>query len=93
MPSAAGDRFTIRIGGDASAPVVAGHHNHVEVHRAAEPAVADEPGQAPGATQTNTASDHASVYTVMNGELHIHQYEDQPAPHTAPDPPSAPPPP
>ncbi|MFF2810452.1 hypothetical protein ACFVT2_25440 [Streptomyces sp. NPDC058000] len=84
MAPAAGDRFTIRIGGDASGPVVAGHENHVEVHQdppdartGSTPAQEEQP---PGPTQTNTAKDHASVFTVMNGELHIHH--DGP---TAPD--------
>ncbi|WP_434587389.1 hypothetical protein [Streptomyces sp. A5-4] len=32
---------------------------------------------APTPTQTNSAKDHASVFTVMNGEQHIHHhYED-----------------
>ncbi|MEU2083820.1 hypothetical protein ABZ569_18365 [Streptomyces albus] len=68
MTSSSGGRFTIRIGGDASGPVVAGHDNHVEVH--------GDGGEdrESGPTQSNAAHDHGTVYTVMNGELHVHPY-------------------
>ncbi|MFK0258622.1 hypothetical protein [Streptomyces sp. NPDC090445] len=66
-----GDQYVIRIGRDASGPVVAGHDIRVEVHRAAEaPAEPEAPD-----TMNNTANDHATAYTVMNGELHVHQAE------------------
>jgi hypothetical protein len=54
------NRYTIRIGGDASGVVVAGDDNRVEVH---------EP---PGSIQTNTAHDHGTVYAVTDGDMHIH---------------------
>ncbi|MFC0597451.1 hypothetical protein [Streptomyces palmae] len=86
MPPTPGDQISIRIGGDASAPVVAGHRNQVEVHQsppAEQPGPPEQPGAAgEAATQparpagstrmTNTANDQASVFSVMNGELHIH---------------------
>ncbi|WP_369205797.1 hypothetical protein [Streptomyces sp. PU-14G] len=68
------NRYSVRIGGDASGPVVAGHDNHVEVQQAPAADASAEGGNTPN-TQTNTANDNASVYTVMNGELHIHQTE------------------
>lgn len=72
----AGDQFTIRIGGDASGPVVAGHGNRVETHEPqTEAAPADEPRR-PDATQTNTAHEHGTVYTVMNGDMHVHHTDD-----------------
>jgi hypothetical protein len=75
--SASGDEITIRIGGDASCPVIAGHHNHVEVHHPA-PASQLAPGSEPvTSTQTNTAKDHGTVYAVTNGDMHIH--DDRPA--------------
>lgn len=77
MTSAPGDRFEISIGGDASGPVVAGRDNRVEttappadVRTGSGPAEGDAPGDS---TQNNTAKDHGRVFTVMNGELHIHQ--------------------
>lgn len=63
-----GDRFTIRIGGDASGPVVAGHGNIVETHQPAEDETAT-----PGSSQTNTANEHGTVFTVMHGDLHVHR--------------------
>ncbi|MCZ2527977.1 hypothetical protein [Streptomyces sp. HB2AG] len=81
MAQSPGDRFTISIGGDVSGTVVAGHRNHVEVGRdrpdapATDAPATDAPVQedrAAGATQKNVAKDDASLYTVMNGELHIH---------------------
>ncbi|MEU8968391.1 hypothetical protein AB0D11_03795 [Streptomyces monashensis] len=71
-------RNTIRIGGDASGPVVAGDDNRVEVRRVA-PEPAPEPAAEPvpadnGPTQINTAEDNGTLFTVMNGELHVHQH-------------------
>lgn len=92
MTSPPGDRFTVRIGGDASGPVVAGHGNHVEVHQelpgagSGDTPAPEQPAPGP-ATQTNTAKDHASVFTVMNGEMHIHQGD---GPQTPTPPPGSP---
>ncbi|MFB4195399.1 hypothetical protein [Streptomyces carpaticus] len=73
MSSPAGDRFTIRIGGDASGTVVAGHENRVEIHHSPEqPETATEPDRETGPSQTTTVRDHGTAYTVMKGELHIH---------------------
>ncbi|MCX4744205.1 hypothetical protein OG455_01525 [Kitasatospora sp. NBC_01287] len=68
-----GDRITIRINGDATGPVVAGRDNRVEVERPPDenPAGAAE-RQAAGPTQTNTANDHGTLFTVMHGDLHVH---------------------
>ncbi|MFF8989831.1 hypothetical protein ACF09H_07735 [Streptomyces sp. NPDC014983] len=71
-------RHSVRIGGDASGPVVAGNDNRVEVHQ-------DGPGadpEAAGPTQNNTAEGHGTVFTVMNGDLHVH--------HEAPETPESP---
>ncbi|MGY1435803.1 hypothetical protein [Streptomyces reniochalinae] len=69
------NRYSVSTGGDAFGPVVAGHDNRVEV-RQAPPADARGRRQGtPRTPKTNTASDSASVYTVMNGELHIHYPE------------------
>ncbi|MEI7030643.1 hypothetical protein [Streptomyces pratensis] len=65
-PRGTGDQFTISIGGDSSAPVVAGHENTVEVHRPREA----EAGSGP--SQKTTVRDHGTAYTVMRGELNIH---------------------
>ncbi|WP_234313614.1 hypothetical protein [Streptomyces sp. NBRC 109706] len=68
--SSSGDELTIRIGGNASGPVVAGHWNHVEAH---QPAPTSPPEPQPAlATQTNTAQDHGTVNAVTNGDMHIH---------------------
>ncbi|PLW71297.1 hypothetical protein GQS52_08330 [Streptomyces sp. SCUT-3] len=84
MANSQGDRFSISIGGDVSGTVVAGHRNHVEVGRDRLDAPAtDAPARedrAAGATQKNVAKDDASLYTVMNGELHIHNNNGGPAP-------------
>lgn len=61
------DRFTIRIGGDATGPVVAGHGNTVETHQPAEE------NKTPESAQTNTANEHGTVFTVMHGDLHVHR--------------------
>ncbi|WP_234347634.1 hypothetical protein [Streptomyces specialis] len=74
-PSASGDEYTIRIGGNASGPVVAGHDNHVEVHH---PAPGPQPEPVPS-TQTNTAKDHGTVYAVTHGDMHIHHDGSAPA--------------
>ncbi|GCD93091.1 hypothetical protein [Embleya hyalina] len=83
MTDGAGDRYSIRIGGDASGPVVAGHDIHIETARS-EPSAArvDEPS---GDTQTNTAEDHATVYAVMDGEQHIHHHHPRAHPHAHED--------
>ncbi|QKW10096.1 hypothetical protein HUT18_30425 [Streptomyces sp. NA04227] len=86
MASASGDRYSIRIGGDAAGPVVAGNENRVEVHQS-EPATSADGARAgeqePAApSQTNTAKDHSSLYTVMNGEMHIHRDASPQAPAT-----------
>ncbi|WTW99566.1 hypothetical protein OG216_42255 [Streptomycetaceae bacterium NBC_01309] len=95
MASGAGDRFVVRIGGDATGPLVVGSGNRVEIHQAAPdsaPGSAGEPGpESPPAaepdaatpreaepTQVNTANDHGTVYTVMEGDMHIHH--DAPRP-------------
>ncbi|WP_326694794.1 MULTISPECIES: hypothetical protein [unclassified Streptomyces] len=94
MASSSGDQYTVRIGGAASGPVVAGHHNRVETHP--DPAAAPAAGAAPdvaapddvpapdaqpaGPTQTNTAHGHSSLFTVMNGELHVHHENSPPPP-------------
>ncbi|WP_320773026.1 hypothetical protein [Streptomyces sp. CRN 30] len=52
---------SIRVGGDAHGPVVAGDRNRVEV-RAAAPA--DHPA---GPVQNVTADNGATLYAVMNG--------------------------
>ncbi|WP_329166131.1 hypothetical protein OG709_12835 [Streptomyces sp. NBC_01267] len=88
MASSSGDQYTVRIGGAASGPVVAGHHNRVETHpdpAAAPDAVAPDDVPAPdaqpaGPTQTNTAHGHSSLFTVMNGELHVHHENSPPPP-------------
>lgn len=75
MTKSSGDRFTISIGGDANGPVVAGHENQVEVHQPQSESPALAPaltGDESGSTQKNVAKDNASLYTVQNGELHIH---------------------
>jgi hypothetical protein len=71
-------RNTIRIGGNASGPVVAGNDNRVEVRQAAPESAAEDGGPA----MTNTAKDHGTVYAVMNGEMHVH-HEAQEAPEGA----------
>ncbi|WP_326723086.1 MULTISPECIES: hypothetical protein [unclassified Streptomyces] len=53
-------RNEIHIGGNASAPVVAGDNNQVKVVQPAE------------STQTNTAKDNGTLYGVTNGDIHIH---------------------
>ncbi|TDC13301.1 hypothetical protein E1265_28270 [Streptomyces sp. 8K308] len=75
MASAPRNHYSISIGGDAHGPVVAGDDNRVEAAaRDAAPLHADDGTPAPtGPSQSNVAKDHASLYTVMNGELHIHQ--------------------
>ncbi|MGW0732270.1 hypothetical protein [Streptomyces sp. NPDC002851] len=75
MTKSSGDRFTIRIGGDANGPVVAGHENQVEVHKPqSEPQSEPRPpaDEDSGSIQENVAKDNAALYTVQNGELHVH---------------------
>jgi len=52
------DQNSIRIGRDATGPVVAGRYNVVE-------------SQQPTATQENSAKDEGTVYAVTNGDLHV----------------------
>ncbi|UED84884.1 hypothetical protein [Streptomyces profundus] len=79
MTAAGDDSYSVHIGGNATGPVVAGHGNTIET-RTEQPAEQpnERPAQAPGPTQTNLATDHASVFTVMNGELHVHRGADEP---------------
>ncbi|MGX4733462.1 hypothetical protein [Kitasatospora griseola] len=72
MTAESGDRYDVRIGGDAHGPVVVGRDNRVET----KPAAAAEP-ESP--TQHNTAGGHASLYTVMKGDLHVHHDASDPA--------------
>ncbi|MET7303183.1 hypothetical protein [Embleya sp. NPDC005575] len=74
MAGTSGERFTVRIGGDASGPVVVGHDIRVEVHEAKPGTPAAQEDEAPGSTQTNTAEDHATINSVMHGEQHIHHH-------------------
>ncbi|MFJ8439025.1 hypothetical protein [Kitasatospora griseola] len=67
MATGSGDRYDVRIGGDAHGPVVVGRDNRIESNPG--PAAAAE---AESPTQHNTASGHATLYTVMKGDLHIH---------------------
>ncbi|NYI05773.1 hypothetical protein [Allostreptomyces psammosilenae] len=88
MASKQGDNYSIRIGGDASGTVVAGHDNRVEVNRATPPAESDAPRHSPSGntpsdtspagappaptpSQSNTASGHSTVFTVMNGTINV----------------------
>ncbi|MER7463991.1 hypothetical protein [Streptomyces sp. NPDC097981] len=81
MASTSGDRFTVSIGGDATGPVVVGHENTVETgpQQPAAPSTdttADAPpadgSPEPAASQTNTADGHSNLFTVMEGDIHIH---------------------
>ncbi|MFF9345869.1 hypothetical protein [Streptomyces sp. NPDC014734] len=76
-------RNTIRIGGDASGPVVAGDGSRVEVrHAPADPAPADTASADNGAadtaladtapTQNNTAKGHGTLFAVLEGDVHVH---------------------
>ncbi|MET8544331.1 hypothetical protein ABZW03_27365 [Kitasatospora sp. NPDC004799] len=77
MPAESGDRYTVRIGGDATAPIVVGHDNHVEVTSPQPAAPGPEAGSGAGSgagdsTMNNTASGHSTVYTAMHGDIHVH---------------------
>ncbi|RPK93314.1 MULTISPECIES: hypothetical protein [Streptomyces] len=78
MPSSTGDQYTIRIGGDVSGTVVAGHGNRTDASRTGEaeadatPRVHADADADAGATQKTTVRDHGTSYTVMRGELNIH---------------------
>ncbi|MFE7526364.1 hypothetical protein ACFU7Y_11635 [Kitasatospora sp. NPDC057542] len=86
MPPESGDRYTIRIGGDATAPVVVGHDNHVEVTNPQPGAGTEEPPAVPASgagdsTMNNTASGHSTVYAAMHGDIHVHQDAPRDQPH------------
>lgn len=75
MPAAPEDQhrqYRVHVGGDAAGPVVAGEHNHVEVHGTAAPSPDGPP--AAGARQSNAAHEHGTVYAVQHGDMHIHQH-------------------
>ncbi|MGW5679493.1 hypothetical protein ACWEV4_31200 [Streptomyces sp. NPDC003860] len=78
MTNSSGDQFTISVGRDASGTLVAGHKNRVEVNGQSRPESSERPepsgpaGDDCGSTQENVAKDNASLYTVQNGELHVH---------------------
>ncbi|MFE2845410.1 hypothetical protein ACWC0A_15235 [Streptomyces scopuliridis] len=62
-------RNTVRIGGNASGPVVVGDDNRVEVRQAApEP----EPAES-GPVQINIAKDHGTLFAVQEGSQDIDQ--------------------
>ncbi|GAB3444209.1 hypothetical protein GCM10027570_13380 [Streptomonospora sediminis] len=66
-----GNRNSIRIGGDASAPVVAGNGNIVEVSDGQ--GTSEAAGQLPLHGQRNKAEDRGSVFAVTHGDMHIQQ--------------------
>ncbi|MEV3871438.1 hypothetical protein ACSMX9_15500 [Streptomyces sp. LE64] len=69
MTDSSGDHFTISVGGDANGPIAAGHDIRVEVHhRTRLPPRAEESGT----VQENLAKDRSALYTVQEGELHVH---------------------
>ncbi|RKN11451.1 hypothetical protein [Streptomyces radicis] len=68
MAETPGGHAEIHIGGDAHGPVIAGNDNRVETRR---------PDPEP-ATQTNTASDNATIYAVTQGDLHVHHKGNAP---------------
>ncbi|MEU5973604.1 hypothetical protein [Streptomyces sp. NPDC047315] len=72
MTNSSGDQFTISVGRDASGPLVAGHKNRVEVNGQSRSESPEPAGDDCGSTQKNVAKDNASLYTVQNGELHVH---------------------
>lgn len=75
-PARSGDQYNVRIGGDATGPVVVGGDNQVEVTNPAPPKTdgASTPAADPG--QHNIARDHGTLYSGQHGELHIHHHED-----------------
>ncbi|WP_441247049.1 hypothetical protein [Kitasatospora sp. McL0602] len=78
MPSTSGDRFTVRIGGNVAGPVVVGHDNQVEVNH---PNPEAAPAPAPESSTLNTTAEgHATAYSVMNGDLHVHHDSPEPPP-------------
>ncbi|WP_327315085.1 hypothetical protein [Streptomyces sp. NBC_01235] len=61
---------TVHIGGNASGVVVAGNGNKVEAAGEPQPA---------GPTQTNTAKEHGTSFSVQNGNLYVNE-DDAPSP-------------
>ncbi|MEU1409868.1 hypothetical protein ABZ471_48155 [Streptomyces sp. NPDC005728] len=62
-------RNTVRIGGNASGPVVVGDRNRVEVRQAApEP----EPAES-GPVQISIAKDHGTIFAVQEGSQDVDQ--------------------
>ncbi|WP_330332620.1 hypothetical protein OHS33_24850 [Streptomyces sp. NBC_00536] len=61
-------QVTIRIGGDASGPVIVGDRNRVETREPAQ----ESPGEEAKSEQRNTAKDHGTVYAVTQGDMHVH---------------------
>ena len=76
MSSASGDRYSIRIGRDAYAPVVAGHDNVVETPPAQSEPIHEDEDRALGASQRNSAKDHGTVFAVTHGDMHIYRRDD-----------------
>lgn len=76
-----GDRYHVRIGGDAAGPVVVGHHNDIRATGpgpeggAPDQAEEAEESAAARSTQTSTARDNGTVYAVANGDMHIYHHE------------------
>jgi hypothetical protein len=62
---------SIRIGGNAPGPVVAGDNNRVEMRTAKEP-------QPSGPTQNNTAENGGTIFAVMNGNQDVTKDEEGP---------------
>jgi len=71
MASAQGDQYTVRIDGDVSGTVVAGRDNRVDTGPAAPPGTAPSAGTA----QAGTAKDHGTVYSVQDGDMHVHHHD------------------
>ena len=57
MAKEPGDRYSVRIGGDAAGPVVVGDENVVSA----------------GPVQHNTAKGHGTIYAVQDGDMHANE--------------------
>jgi len=83
MSANSGDRFSIRIGGNASGPVVAGHNNHIEDHHLESPPQPDatppEEHLPAESVQTNNARERGTVFAVTNGDMHVRQEGSHPS--------------